>query len=115
MAKSQFGDNFQLIRSVWGMNRKQMGKIFNCTEHQIGSYERMNTNATPALLFKLEDMTGIAARRLYYEQLERTALPQQPLTTAEKTENTPPQYLLPNTSLEERVKRLEAKVFGKGK
>jgi transcriptional regulator with XRE-family HTH domain len=119
MKESHFKANLMLIRSVWGMNRQQIGKQLSCTTNQIGNLERGTSAITPSVLFDLEELTGITAKRLYYEILTRTNIPNQPLMQTSANENAPPQsresrdvpYKTENLSVEERLKRLETKVF----
>jgi hypothetical protein len=116
MNTSYFGTNLMLIRSVWGMNRAQLGQLFNCTGIQIGTYERGAVNVPVTFLLDLESKTGITPRQLYFDYLSRTSIPQHPLTGTNNV-NPPPQGFRPPTnnddlSLVERVKRLELKVFG---
>jgi hypothetical protein len=104
--------NLILIRAIWRMNRMQLGQLVDCSEHQIGGYERGVNTIPPQVIFGLEDLTGIAAKRLFYEQLTNASIPNRPLSPTESVEKAPPQYLVENLTLEERVKRLEMKVFG---
>jgi hypothetical protein len=116
MKKSNFSKNLWLIRDVWSMNRLQISKYLNCTEKQIGGYERGTTAIPPAIVFTLEELTGVAGKRLYYDVLTRSSIPNQPLSPSEILEvaakEAPPQYNTDNLSIAERVKRLELKVFG---
>ena len=76
MQESYFQANTTLIRNVWSMNRKEFGKKFGCSEHHVAGHERgESVNVSPSLIFDLEDSTGIAARRLYYEKLMRSETP----------------------------------------
>ncbi len=115
MNTAYFCTNLMLIRSVWGMNRAQLGKLFNCTGIQIGTYERGAVNVPVTFILDLEIKTGITPRQLYFGYLSRTSIPQHPLTETNNF-NPPPQGFLPQVnsdlSLIERVKRLEIKVFG---
>jgi hypothetical protein len=117
MRQPSFSANLLLIRSVWGINRPQLGQLLNCTGNQIAGYERGVLIVPATLLLALEIKTGIVPKRLYFEYLLRTEIPQHPLTEADNR-NTPIQSILPSSntddlSLVERVKRLEQSVFGK--
>jgi hypothetical protein len=119
MKKTNFKANISFIREVWNMNRAQFGKVLGVTEHQITNQERLATNIPPSILFNLEDLTGIPARRLYYDRITWDEIPRDPLTKsdiAEKktlmsTEGTP-QYNGEELTQLERIVRLERKVFG---
>jgi hypothetical protein len=84
-------------------------------------YYRRGTSSVipPSILFDLEDLTGIPARQLFYNNITRIQVPIYPLpkpTVAEQntivaTERTP-QYKTQNLTQLERIERLEQKVFG---
>jgi transcriptional regulator with XRE-family HTH domain len=113
--------NLTLIRSVWKLSQTEFGKLIFCTAAQIGNYERGHVvNYSPTLLFDLEDITHIPARRLYYALLTRKDIPYEPFPRTAVETATPvegdnvvhadvPEEML----LVERVKRLEAAVFGR--
>ena len=115
MKKSYFVANLSLIRSLWGLDRPQMGKLLHCSSNTIGNYERKTTSIPPDVIFTLSDLTGVPPHRLYYEALTRSSFPIQPLSQSKTEEslaqNPTPQYE-ENLSLTERVRRLEMKVFG---
>ena len=113
MKETHFGDNMTLIRSVWGMNRQELGQLLGCKQHQIGNYERGSIAVTLPIIFLLEDLTALPAKRLYYEALTRADIANQPVRTNIAQLKAPPQYNAVQLTLEERVKRLEIKVFGK--
>ncbi|MBL7817031.1 MAG: helix-turn-helix transcriptional regulator [Saprospiraceae bacterium] len=110
MKISYISANLIKIRETWRMNRMQFGKLVACTGNQIGGYERGSTIISPVVLLAIEDLTGVPAKRLYYEPLKHTDIPHSPLS--QSANETPPQYRSDNLSVEERLKRLETKVFG---
>ena len=112
MKKIHFATNLNLIRAVWSMSRQEIGDVLGCKKHQIAHYERNAIGVPLPVLFLLEDLTGISARRLYYEVLTRAEILNQPLS-----ENTEPLKAVlfsdsAQMTLAERVTRLEIKVFG---
>jgi hypothetical protein len=119
MKESYFQANITLIRDVWSMNRKRFGNQFGFSGHHIAGHERGTAVLiSPSMLFDLEDMTGISARRLYYDKIVRSEIPSQPLKRPVVVEpNTlivneeAPQYKTSKLTLLERVERLEKKVF----
>jgi hypothetical protein len=117
MRQPSFSANLILIRSVWGINRPQLGQLLNCTGNQIAGYERGAMIIPATLLLALEIKTGIVPNRLYFEYLLRTEIPQYPFIESNSS-TTPIQSILSpaNTddlSLVARVKRLELSVYGK--
>jgi hypothetical protein len=137
MKGNYFRANITLIRDVWRMNREEFGQLFNVTGNHIAGQERGTSTHVPlALIFDLEDMTGIPAKRLYREHIPQIQIPLQPLAKSTNVVQNPPiasqntfiaaegtpQYMAKNdipsigktenmTQLE-RIERLEQKVFG---
>ena len=112
MKKVYFPENITLIRSILEKSRQQMGDSLGCTPHQIGHYERGTMNVPLSVLFLLEDLTGIPAKRLYYDALNRSDISKEPQNTNAALMKESPQYKSTESDLEERVQRLELAVFG---
>jgi transcriptional regulator with XRE-family HTH domain len=117
MIQESFSNNLILIRSVWGINRKELGTLLNCTGNQIAGYERGVMTIPATLLLALEAKTGIIPKRLYFDYLPRTAIPHHPLSETDdrdaSIEGIMSSAKADNLSLAARVKRLELSVFGK--
>ena len=107
-----FATNLSLIRLVWGMSRQQIGHLLGCKQHQIAHYERSAIGVPLPVIFLLEDLTGIPAKRLYYDVLTRADISNAPLNDTTKLVKTSAQLDSTSLTLAERVKRLEIKVFG---
>jgi hypothetical protein len=119
MKGNYFCANIVLIRYVWRMNRKEFGQLLNVTRNHIAGQERGTSTHVPlALIFDLEDLTGIPAKRLYRERIPQTQIPLQPLkkstavvpNTLIAAEGTP-QYKTEKDDLLARIERLEQKIL----
>lgn len=72
-------DNIRLIRITWRYGHEGMAELLNCSAAKLKNYETGLTKVPPEILFLLEDHTAIPMRRLYWEKIEKTEIPEVPL------------------------------------
>jgi DNA-binding XRE family transcriptional regulator len=81
---SELSENLKTIRSQWRRTQADMGDIFEVTRPVYQSYESGRNEPDIWFIFKMESLTGVSARRLCMERIERLDIPDQPIFRNEK-------------------------------
>lgn len=72
-------ENLVIIREAWGKTQAEMGELLGgLTRTNYAGYEQKRYDISPKILLKLEELTGIAARRIYYDKIERLEVYERP-------------------------------------
>lgn len=121
MKKTYFSENLATIRSVWKLKQSELGALLGADMYKLGNLERGKTKEVPAdLLLKLEELTGIQAKRIYYEYLKPELIHYKPLEIIEDDDTEtaipmmsedPAPYEKKMTVLE-RLARIESTLYG---
>jgi DNA-binding XRE family transcriptional regulator len=81
---SELSENLKTIRLQWRRTQADMGDIFEVTRPVYQSYESGRNEPDIWFIFKMEKLTGLSARRLCMERIERLDVPDQPIFRDEK-------------------------------
>jgi DNA-binding XRE family transcriptional regulator len=81
---SELSENLRAIRLQWRRTQADMGDIFEITRPVYQSYESGRNEPDIWFIFKMEKLTGLSARRLCMERIERLDVPDQPIFREEK-------------------------------
>jgi DNA-binding XRE family transcriptional regulator len=81
---SELSENLKTIRLQWRRTQAEMGDIFEVTRPVYQSYESGRNEPDIWFVFKMEQLTGLNARRLCMERVERLDIPDQPIFRVEK-------------------------------
>jgi DNA-binding XRE family transcriptional regulator len=76
---SELSENLKTIRLQWRRTQADMGDIFEVTRPVYQSYESGRNEPDIWFIFKMEKLTGLSARRLCMERIERLDVPDQPI------------------------------------
>ena len=72
-------DNLSMVRSVWDKSQDEMARLFGMTRVNYQAVESGRRKDFYAdFLLRFEELTGVAARRLYYEKLLKTEIYHRP-------------------------------------
>jgi DNA-binding XRE family transcriptional regulator len=83
---SELSENLKTIRLQWRRTQADMGDIFEVTRPVYQSYESGRNEPDIWFIFKMEKLTGLSARRLCLERVERLDVPDQPIFREEQSQ-----------------------------
>jgi transcriptional regulator with XRE-family HTH domain len=70
--------NLTSIRKKFRMSREDFGKLFDLSQSQVTRLENGTVEASAVLVVRVEELTGIVARRLVREPLAAAEIPAVP-------------------------------------
>ena len=113
--KKYISVNMAMIRDVWSLTQEDVSDLLNCTRSQISSYEGGRLEVPAEIIFRLEDLTGIVGRRLFYEELKRSLIYYKPLLKESERismmEENQAVYETEKLTILERLERIEKELF----
>lgn len=75
----ELGNNIKQIRKRWRIKQEDFASLFNVKRASITNYERNINTPDVSFMIRLQDITGINIRDLYYKKLNPEDIPSRPL------------------------------------